>query len=596
MTKVSPPDLTSSAVAATSPGSRPARIDAAFLLLCTVGAFLLRWQFAMSSGLWRDEAWCIAITHLPTVHDVIIFLQHHESHPPLFYLLMRGWMRLAGDSDARLLLLPVLLGAAIVPVVFATARPVFGRTAAMAAAVFVTLSGTLAQGAGLARPYSLLPLLVLLSTYLLWRLIYGPVAPGAGPWCVRTGASWAAVTTAMAYTHNWGMLILAAEWGVVVLSALFSRSAWSAAAPLRWTRPPKRVITEWIAVNAAFLLLYGWWAPTLLYQSHHAGYEPGQGVGFWAPVVQLISIGLPLPYNYSVLAYALAAAVPAAMTVIVATRRRASPTAGGPRRLAATAVSSAAAPASSGLLVFAGVPVLAFGTAVALSHQTGLLTPRCIAMLGPDIIIVFAALLMSFPGPSSVRLVLTIGTAIGLFYMTWVLLGQPRSNARELAAELTAEARPSDLIIISPEQVAFSFNRYFRDANEQIDFPEHRRLMMSTYDDWPERVGQRSALDDTFRTLAGAHRSGRRVWLILLDGTYMALPDDDASLPPGTLHTVSIGGARTCQIFTHVARLYGPPVAIRGGGVDPAILRDADLALDQEVEVARLFTAPPTRR
>jgi hypothetical protein len=52
---------------------------------------------------------------------------------------------------------------------------------------------------------------------------------------------------------------------------------------------------------------------------------------------------------------------------------------------------------------------------------------------------------------------------------------------------------------------------------------------------------------------------------------------------------VNIGGVRTSQVFARIGHLYGPPVEILAGGVDPAILRDPGIAPDQEIEVARLF-------
>src|SRR5579864_7836731 len=162
----------SDAAAAPDARRRLPAVDAALVLILTVAAFVLRWMFATRSGLWRDEALFLSIVRFPQVSDIIAFLHYHESHPPLFYLMMRGWLRVVGDSDNSALLMTSLIGALIVPATYLCGRRVFGRPTALMAALFTAISGSLGENAGLARPYSLLPVLTLLSTYLLWPLLY----------------------------------------------------------------------------------------------------------------------------------------------------------------------------------------------------------------------------------------------------------------------------------------------------------------------------------------------------------------------------------------------------------------------------------------
>lgn len=61
-----------------------------------VGA-ALRWGEATAGGFWVDKAQALEVMGLPTVGETIAFLAQHESHPPVYYVLMRGWTK----SDFR---------------------------------------------------------------------------------------------------------------------------------------------------------------------------------------------------------------------------------------------------------------------------------------------------------------------------------------------------------------------------------------------------------------------------------------------------------------------------------------------------------------
>ncbi|HKP29878.1 MAG TPA: hypothetical protein VJU15_10765, partial [Gemmatimonadales bacterium] len=68
------------------------------LIGIVAAGFAVRLSHALASGLWRDEALAVDIALLPSLRDVTDFLVHHESHPPLYYLLLRGWIMIAGAS------------------------------------------------------------------------------------------------------------------------------------------------------------------------------------------------------------------------------------------------------------------------------------------------------------------------------------------------------------------------------------------------------------------------------------------------------------------------------------------------------------------
>jgi uncharacterized membrane protein len=198
------------------PGGRTAVLVA----LVTLLGLALRIGMARRGGLYCDEAQFLGIVRLPTPKAMIEFLWDHESHPPLFYVLMRGWLAIFGDSDSAALALPVLLGTALVPAAYYVGCRTFSRRTGLLAASLIATAPVLAHYSGFVRPYSLLPLLCLASVYLLWRGIVGGAA--------RIWIAQAWVNLAMLLTHNWAWMVFGAEAamvGIWLLNGRLSRTA-----------------------------------------------------------------------------------------------------------------------------------------------------------------------------------------------------------------------------------------------------------------------------------------------------------------------------------------------------------------------------------
>ena len=174
----------------------------------TLLALVLRLALAGQGGMWRDEAQMLWIVRSETVRQLLRFLRDHESHPPLFYLLTRAWLGLFGDTEVAALALPVLLGVVLVLALYRTGSETFGRRTGLVAAALAASAPMLAWHSALARPYSLMPLLCLGSVAFLERGLRGGR--------LRTWVAYAAATLAMLLTHNWGWLVLAGQWAVVL--------------------------------------------------------------------------------------------------------------------------------------------------------------------------------------------------------------------------------------------------------------------------------------------------------------------------------------------------------------------------------------------
>ena len=185
---------------------------------------ILRVALAGRSGIWCDEAQFLFVVRMPSIAAMLDFLWHHESHPPFFYLLMRAWLGLFGDSEAAALALPVILGVVLIPVVYWVGDRVFSRRTGLIAAAFVAVVAGARPLLGMVRPYSLLPLLALLSVY--W--VVGRAERGeARPWVAHVIA-----TLAMLLTHNWAWMVLGAEW-ILSSCGWFGMHEWTQLCPIR---------------------------------------------------------------------------------------------------------------------------------------------------------------------------------------------------------------------------------------------------------------------------------------------------------------------------------------------------------------------------
>jgi mannosyltransferase len=233
-------------------GPRWAVLVVAGLCVLTVA---LRALIALRSGVWRDEAQLLFIVDEPSWAAMLDFLRQHESHPPLFYAVMRVCLSITGDSDAAALALPIVLGAALVPALYVVGARLLSWRAGLLAAAAAAVSPILAGVGAMARPYSLLPLLTLAGTYALVRAIQ---SGGRLRW-----AGYAAAMLALVYTHNWGWLVLAAHW--VALAICLLRGL---------PRPRAAVLRGWAGAQAAVALGFLPWLPPFRYQTAHAGYSP----------------------------------------------------------------------------------------------------------------------------------------------------------------------------------------------------------------------------------------------------------------------------------------------------------------------------------
>lgn len=142
----------------------------AALALIAVG-WALRLRNLAGSELWFDEA----ASHFIAVRSPVGILTYVASapfeHPPLYYLLLHGAMRLFGDGEWAMRFPSVLLGVVLVAGLWRAGESLGGPGLGLTVLGFAAVSPFLVTYAQEARMYALLQCLGLLSTALLHRAL-----------------------------------------------------------------------------------------------------------------------------------------------------------------------------------------------------------------------------------------------------------------------------------------------------------------------------------------------------------------------------------------------------------------------------------------
>jgi uncharacterized membrane protein len=511
----------------------------------TVVAALIRWFVARDEGLWRDEGLFLAIVRLPRWADTIQFLKFHESHPPLFYAMVRSWLRLAGNSDESALVFVLAIATLIVPVTYLVGERLYSRRVGAIAAVLAAISPILIDYSAMVRPYPLLQLLVLASA----SSLVIALQTARTKWWLVFGLS----ILAMLYTHNWAWLIAAGHAAAFVVYLL------------RRPNERTRLIVQGIVVAAVIALAFAPWAKALLYQSAHAGYAP-LAVDVWhylliLPFTLQATVLPPVGNSFQRLLATIGEMSFIFSLGLLWFTRRALKSNDELARPAAHTWNEAS-PIST--MVFAVVVGTSLLLALLLSTRSNLIQPRCLSIFTPLGLIALAAA-ADHQWRTARHILGRVALLFGVVAILGVygggitkLLTTHKSNARELATSIAARSEPTDIIVLMPEWLASSFNHYFTPANEQIDYPREGREEAVDFANLMPRLRDPAALARVVSRVEKASKQGRRVWLISerLDTIpRLSRHPIDFAKPPDSL----IVHIRLQQVRDTLISIYGVP-------------------------------------
>ena len=243
------------------------------LLAATMAALCLATIRLGHDPLWIDEAIVWYWGH-NTIRGIVNGVQASEPHGAFYYVIIKIWLRLGGDSEFWLRAFSALCFTFTVPVVYVIGQTVSGRRAGLYAACLAATAPFLIHYAMEVRMYAMLVLFCSLALMSVALIIsrqsdHRPAVIGQGlrglwrRW--RRGASvsiawgddllWAIYIVAVSggmYSHNTAVLL-------PVVTTLIFLVAIAAAPPFRWLR-----LRNLIIANIAALALYAFNIPLLL--------------------------------------------------------------------------------------------------------------------------------------------------------------------------------------------------------------------------------------------------------------------------------------------------------------------------------------------
>lgn len=427
----------------------------ALLAAVLIAAALLRCAALDRQSLWDDE--------VSTLHEVgLVYAPAatEPTYPPLYFLLLRGWLRLTVPSYVSARAFSALWGILGVAFVYAAGARMVSRAGGLLAAALLAFSPFHLAYSQEARAYTMLFALSLASMWSLWE---------------RRWTTYLPVTVALLYTHYWGLFVWAAG-AVWVLSLRHDRAA---------------LLSTGLA-GATFLP----WVPNLIRHSHQVA-----GV-FWTP-----------PPAAARIAETLLAFAGTSFHVggqLFENRNILAPAAGALLLLAA--VRKEDSRATLRLLLCSAILGLGLPFLISFWKPQVFVSFRYTMAIFPAAVLLAARGWESLPAQARTATVaaLLATSAFGiLHYFTW-----DKGNMKAVAAEVD-RLPVRDAVVIVPAYMQPLFNLYYRGPLPEVNetgvdtlapiLASHRQAVLVTLD-VPNPV--KEALGARYRRIAEAHFPG----------------------------------------------------------------------------------------
>ena len=434
-------------------------------------------RFVTRSVLWLDEALSVDIARLP-IGDIAAALKR-DGHPPLYYVLLHGWIEVAGSGDVAVRALSGVIGVATMVLVWFLGRRRGGPTLAWILVGVVAVSPFAVRYSDEARMYALVMFLTVVGWFLLDDIIVRDRAT------TLRFVGLAVVGAALLYTHYWSLWLLAA----VGLCAL-----WGV-----WRRPEERkrwigVVIALVAAGAMFLP----WVPTMLYQAAHTGTP-------WAPPTRPTSAVSTTLADYAAGNFGEQALITVLLGIAIVLGLFGRGTSDRTIELDVRTRPQVRREAVVAALAFA------IGVLVAFVSRSAYAT-RYSAVVFILVMLVIAAGITRFLG-RWIRLgafVVIVGTlSVGaLWNITY-----ERSQMKEIGRALTASLQPGDVVVTCPDQLGPSLRRRIPDDVIVTTFPDGGDGYFVDWVDYADRNAAADPVAFAARTVAQAGPA-HTIWLV----------------------------------------------------------------------------------
>lgn len=199
---------------------------------------------------WGDEILSLSIVkHFAgSIPEMLRYLKEVEIHPPLYYLLLTGWMRLFGEGEANIRILSVLLGAGTIFGTFFASKALFrdSKVALISASALAILPLQMELDQE-ARPYAAGVFFMTIAMIFLWKYLRG----GKATALVVYGIA-AAAAIHLHYSFILPTASMSAWWIIESIIA----------------GPGKRKIflRDWLLTHGAVFLCFFWWLDAFIFK------------------------------------------------------------------------------------------------------------------------------------------------------------------------------------------------------------------------------------------------------------------------------------------------------------------------------------------
>jgi hypothetical protein len=459
-----------------SAGSSRLRWPVAGVVALVVAGIALR--FVSVGPLWLDEAQSVSIASGPL--HLLPHALRSDGAPPLWYVLLHGWIQLFGDSTYSVRLMATIPAVASLPLAERLGRRLGGRDVGRTSLILMATSPFAIRYAVEARMYSLLLFLSLLGAHAVLS-VHRSSRPA------RPAAALAAVTCLLLYTHYYAIWL-----GLVFGAGELWRAVRGHDERARW------------AVGALLVGLIGFvpWLPILFFQAAHTG-APWLAPPSFNAVLDTVAAWAG---GSSPLARLAQLAMLALVVLAVLGRR-------GTRRTVVIGPPFARDPLRL-LGVVTGVVLVAIVDSMITKQAYA---PRYTSVVLGLFVVLIAMGVQALPSQRTRRIVVASLAVLGLGVGA-ATVAQPRTQVGQIAAALTASAKPGDVVLYCPDQLGPSAARLLSPSLglRQVVYPDFAAPTRVNWIDYAQRMslGSPTAVGKDAVQLAGTHD----IWLVWASG------------------------------------------------------------------------------
>jgi mannosyltransferase len=452
----------------------PFRAVLALIVLAGVAA-----RLHSQSALWLDEALSVHIARLPLsqLPDAL----RADGSPPLYYLLLHGWIAVFGQSANAVRALSSLFALAALPLAYVIGKRLRDAATGRAALLLLAVCPFAVRYATEARMYALVVLLVLAGLLALLRAQERPDLPRLALLAVLAGL--------LALTHYWSLYLLAATGGLLLLRAVRGDG----------DRDSVRCLAALLCGGALFIP----WLPAFLYQLRHTGTP-------WAPAPDLGAV-LDTVRGWAGGRTASAGVLFVVLLALLLLGVLGRPWEGEHGHKGVVLHLPADRAAGYLLAVSAGTLTLGIGAGALLSMGYA---PRYSSVaLAPALLL--AALGSRVLPTGARRAVLAVAAVTGLLGSLPIPLRHDRTQAASTARVLRHQVVPGDLVVYCPDQLGPAVSHLLPPDIDQVVYPS---LAGPDRVDWRDYAQRQAVASPVVAAGLIDRRARGAVWLVTAGG------------------------------------------------------------------------------